>query len=245
MTANVKVDRAAEAGADDSRWASLYTVSGVAALISAVIIPLSIAAFFIWPPFPGSVLDMFTLIQNDKLAGLMSLDFMYLAANFFAIPIFLALYITLKRADESFSAIALALGLIGLVLLIPARPIAEMFSLSNQYAAAATEAQRAQLVAAGEATLALFQGTAYLAHYILGSLSFLISAFIMLRSSIFNRATAYVGIVTNVLVFGLFVPKIGAYISLLSVFPFLMIWLIQIGVRLLRLGHLDGQPSQA
>ncbi len=216
-------------------------------MISAVIIPVSIIAFFIWPLFPGPAIDMFTLIQKDRLAGLMSLDFLYLAANFFAIPIFLALYVTLKRSSQSFSAIALALGFIGLVSLIPARPISEMFSLSDQYAAATTDAQRTQILAAGEAILALFHGTAFQTHYILGSASFLISSVVMLRSNIFGKATAYVGIITNVLVFGLFVPVIGTFLSLLSVFPFLTIWFILIARRLFQLGRLESkalpQPS--
>ena len=92
----------------DSAWISLYKVGGVSALLTAVLIPISIIVFFIWPLFPDNI---FTVIQNNKLAGLMSLDFLYLVGSFFAIPIFLTLYITLRRASESFSALALAWAL--------------------------------------------------------------------------------------------------------------------------------------
>jgi hypothetical protein len=216
----------------ESRWKWLYKIGGVAALISAALIPISIIAFFIWPLFPD---DIFTVIQNNRLAGLLSLDFLYLAGNFTAIPIFLTLYITLRRASESFSALALALGFVGLISLIPARPIFEMLSLSDQYAAATTETQRSELLAAGMATLALFHGTAFNVHYILGSASLLISSAIMLRSHTFNKATAYVGLVTNVLVFAYYVPTIGVYLSLLSVVGYLIWWLL-IARRLLQLG---------
>jgi hypothetical protein len=40
----------------------------VAAVISIVVIPLSIAAFFAWPLWPGNIL---AVIQDDWLAGLM------------------------------------------------------------------------------------------------------------------------------------------------------------------------------
>lgn len=228
-----QLNQVPDAETADSRWNWLYKIGGVAALISVVIIPISIVAYFVWPPFPD---DILVVIQEDRLAGLMSLDFLYLLSNFFAIPLFLVLYVTLKRVSESFSAIALALGFVGLLSLVPSRPILEMFAISDQYAAATTDAQRAIYLAAGEAVLALFHGTAFNVHYLLGSASLLISSFLMLRSDIFGKRTAYVGIVTNIVVFGLYVPKIGVYISLLSVVGYL-IWYILIARRLFQLGR--------
>jgi hypothetical protein len=207
-------------------------MGAVAALISVVVIPISIVAFFVWPPFPD---DVFAVIQEDWFTGLMSLDFLYLLANVFAIPFFLVLYVTLKEVDGSWALVALTLGLIGLVCLVPSRPIPEMFILSDQHAAASTDAERAIYQAAGEATLALFHGMAYHAHYVLGSASLLISSFLMLRSDTFSMATAWVGIVTNIVVFGFYVPQVGVYISLLSVLGYL-IWYIMIAPGLIQLG---------
>jgi hypothetical protein len=217
------------------KLASLYRIGGIAAVLSTILIPISIIAYFIWPTFPGSAVEIFAIIQRDRLAGLMSLDFPYLFGNIFGIPLFIVLYVTLKRTSESLSVIALGLGFIALISLIPARPIVEMFVLSDQYAGATTDVQRSQFAAAGEAILALFHGTAFQVHYLLGSASLLLSSIIMLRSPIFSKATAVVGIVTNTLVFGLYVPEIGVYISILSVFPFMVIWNIQIARRLFRL----------
>jgi hypothetical protein len=65
--------------------------------------------------------------------------------------------------------------------------------------------------------------------------SFLLSSFLMLRSDTFSRATAYVGIATNIVVFGLYVPVVGVYISTLSAVGYL-VWFIQLGRRLVQLG---------
>ena len=197
-----------------------------------VVIPLSMVAFFIWPPFPD---DILAVIQEDRLAGLMSLDFPYLLASAFGIPFFLVLYVTLRKVDESWAVIALTLGFLGLASIVPSRPIVEMFSLSDQYAAATTDAQRGVYLSAAEATLAAFHGTAFHVHYILGSASLLISSFLMLRSEIFGERTAHVGIVTNIVVFGLYVPAIGVYLSLLSVVGYL-IWYVLIARSLFKLG---------
>jgi hypothetical protein len=227
-----KLDHVAYAQPGDGLWQWLYKIGAVAALLTLVIIPFSVIAFFIWPSFPD---DILVVIQEDWFAGLMSLDFLYLLGNFFAIPFFLVLYVTLKQVNESWAVIALTLGFLGLVCIVPSRPILEMFALSDQFAAATTDAQRAIYQAAGEAVLALFHGTAYHVHYILGSASLLITSFLMLQSDTFSKATAYVGIVTNIVVFGLYVPQIGVYLSLLSVVGY-VIWYILIGRRLYQLG---------
>lgn len=216
----------------DDRWRSLYKIGAVAAIITVIIIPVSIIAFFVWPLWPDNILSV---IQQDWLAGLMGLDFVYLFSSVFAIPLFLALYVTLKEIDEGWALLALTMGLVGLVCLVSARPIPEMFSLSDQYAAATTEAERATYLAAATSMLAHVHGMAFQAHYVLGSASLLISSFLMLRSHMYSRATAYVGLVSNVVVFGLYVPEVGVYISMLSVVGYL-VWYILIARKWLQLG---------
>ncbi len=217
---------------DRGRWRWLYRIAAIGALISVVIIPISIVAFFVWPPWPD---DILVVLQQDRLAGLMGLDLLYLLGNLVAIPLFLVLYVTLRRVDEGWAALALTLGLIGLVCIILSRPILEMVALSDGYAAATTDSERSAYLAASKAVMSTFHGTAFNVHYVLGSLSLLISSILMLRSDLYGRATTYVGIVTNVLVFGLYVPLVGVYISLLSVVGY-VVWYIMIARKLFQLG---------
>lgn len=217
---------------ENTDWKRLFQIGGVSALISAAIIPISIAAFFVWPLFPD---EIFTVIQSDRLAGLMGLDFLYFVGSFLTIPLYLCLYVTLRNTSETFSVLALVLGFLGLVSLIPARPIFEMLSLSDQYAIATSESQKAEIMAAGRATLAMFHGTAFNVHYVFGTTSLLISSVLMLYSQIFNKAIAYVGIITNALVFTYYVPEIGVYLSLFSVVGYLIWWLL-IAKKFLKIG---------
>jgi len=68
------------------------------------------------------------------------------------------------------------------------------------------------------------------------SMYLLIVPVVMLRSSIFSRLTAYVGILAAILNWGLYVPRIGLFLSILSVVP-LANWLILIARRLFQLGR--------
>jgi Domain of unknown function (DUF4386) len=90
-------------------------------------------------------------------------------------------------------AIATVLGLVEAVAFIVARPALQMLYLSNQYTDATTDAQRAALLAAGEAVLATFHGTAFHVGINLFSIYYLIVPIVMLRSNIFGRVTTYRG----------------------------------------------------
>jgi len=223
--------------AAEPRWKDLYTVGGITCILSELIILFGIVAYFIWPYMPGytTTEHIFSVIQNDPLAGLMALDFFLLLGNLFSILLFLALYVSLRRVNESYGLIALVLGLIAAALIVPARPIVEMFNLSNLYSAAAGEAVRSQILAAGEGLHALFKGTSWMANTVLGGISLLVSSLLMLRSNIFSKATAWVGIVTNVAVLFFFLPgTIGTLLLFLSL-PGYMVWYIQMARRFFQL----------
>ena len=109
----------------DPRWKDLYKLAGIAAIVSEFVILLGIVTFFIWPYTPGSKTteEILRLLQSDPLGGLVSLDLFLFVGNLFSIFLFLALYVSLRPVNPSYALVALAVGLIGLVLLIPARPI--------------------------------------------------------------------------------------------------------------------------
>ncbi len=196
-------------------------------------------------PEPDTAIGWFTLFQGNKLLGLLSFEVLFVVNAALGITTTLALYIALRQINESLMAIALAFGFIGTTAIIVARPAIDMLYLSDQYAAAATAAQSTLFLAAGEALIALRQGTAFHVSYNLANINLLIIAAVMLQSRgrVFSKATAYTGILSGVIGFGLYVATIGIFISVLSVL-FFAIWNILIARRLFQLGHLASKrPS--
>lgn len=220
----------------DSRWSWLYKIGGAAALFGVVMIPIQMIIFIVWGQ-PDTALGWFELFQDNKLAGLLAFELLFVVNAAFGVATTLALYVALRRVNESLMAIALVLGLVEAMALIVARPALEMLYLSEGYAAAATDAQRAMFLAAGETMLATFHGTAFHVAVNLFSVYYLIVPIVMLRSKVFGRVTAYVGIVSAILNWGLYVPGgVGLFLFTLSVVPFLAIWNVLIAWRLFRLG---------
>lgn len=221
----------------ESRWRGLYRVGGAAALITSVITPISVAIFVAWPPpLEGSAIDWFTLFQRNELLGLLGLDLLFMAVYALLIPIYLALYVALRRSSESAMALAAGLGFVAIAVYFSSNPAFEMLSLSQGYAAATTDAQRALFLAAGEAVLASFQGTAFKVSYLIASAAGAIIGAVILRGNILSKVTGYARLLASVLGLGLFVPTIGVPLALSSV-VFEWIWYMLLARGLFRLAR--------
>ena len=170
---------------------------------------------------------------------------------------FLAIYAALKRASESFTAIALTLGLVGIAAYLASNMAFEMISLSNQYAAATTDAQRSLFLAAGQAILANTNQRAvdgFNMGFLLLSVADLIVSAVMLRSKTFSKVTTYVGILTFALSLAdyfriAFMPSILLLLIIIAITSGLLwlIWLVLIARRFFQLGRLEKKtlPQQS
>ena len=219
----------------NSPWSWLYKIGGAAALIMVMITLTQFVVFIAAPPpLEGTATDWFALFQKSAFLGLLGFESLLVIYALLSVLVSLALFAALKPASQSLTALFLVLSIIGGMAFVVARPALEMLSLSNQYSAATTDAQRAVIQAAGEAMVAIFHGTAFQVSYILGSITGFLIAVVMLKSSIFSKTTAYLRIASSVFDFGIFIPGVGLFISLLSV-VFLLIFNIMVARRLLQL----------
>lgn len=230
--------------ARDTTARPLYTAGAIAALLSIGCIVVAIVVFATNPP-PTPVADWFKQYHSNALIGLLDADLMMLTSYALLSVIYLALFHALRRAHEPFMGLAVALGLVSVVSYVAANPAFGMLTLSNKYYAAATTAtERTQLLAAGQGLLANWTGSAFDVSYILGGVTMLIIAMVMLRSVVFSRATAYFGLIAGAF---MMLPAnagpVGLVASLISLLP-TIIWLSLIARRLFQLGG-DGSHQAA
>jgi hypothetical protein len=222
-------------GEVDADWRWTYRIGGLTAALLVVITILHSGVYFV-VRLPDDVVGWFGLFEDNPLRGLLAFELLMVGYVVLSVPVVLALYVALRRGSPSLMAVYVGLSLIGIMAFIVARPAFELLSLSDGFAAATTDTQRSAYLAAGEATLAVFHGTAFWVSYLLGSIGGLILAAVMLRTTVFTKATAYLRIASSVLDFGLFVPTIGLGISLGSVLC-LAVFNVLVALRLLRLGR--------
>jgi hypothetical protein len=250
---------------EDSAWTGFYRLGGAAALIATVLFLSDVVVLIALGPLPTTASDWFTLLQNNRVIGILQLFFSDLIGMALLIPIVFALYAALRRVSRVNSALAMALAFIGIAVIFATNTNYSLIYLSNQYAAAITDIQRAQLVTAGESTLATgMWGTGPLVAALLVEGALVILSVIMLqdRTHVFGQGTAYLGIlahgldVAHSLVFLVFIPFLNSDLaltigtSLLAIGGTLqLIWYPLVGRGLLRLGRRERkvrpQPAQA
>ena len=247
----------------DADWKSLYKVGGVAALIAGVLFRRNLGVeigLFSRHQLPVTVSDWFALLQSNRLLGLAYLNVFDIVDYALVGLMFLALYAVLRRANKSYMAIATALGFVGIAVYYASNTAFSMLSLSDQYAAATTDAQRSTLLAAGQAMLAINRFTGPGAHpgaggylsLLLIAVAGMVTSVVMLRGTVFNRATAYVGILASAcdlaycIAFA-FVPAVDSGLLAVCFIPaaglLLMIWHILVGQRLCQLGRREAKTS--
>lgn len=236
-------------------WKSLIRIGGVSALIAGILFRRNIAAeivLFGKDPSPITVDDWFALLQNNRLLGLSYLNIFDIVNYALVGLMFLALYAVLKRVNKSYMAIAISLGFLGIAAYFSSNTAFSMLSLSDQYSAATTEMQRNMLLASGQAMLSINRfsdlgshpGTGGYLSLLFVAIAGLITSVVMLRSAVFNRATAYVGILASTFdlaycIAFAFVPMIDSELLAIIFIPaaglFLVIWHIMVGWKLYHL----------
>jgi hypothetical protein len=240
----------------DASWKSLYRVGTIAALIAALVFRRNLGVAEI-PLLTGiaphsSVAGWFTLLRNNPLLGLTLLN-VFDITNYALVGImFLAVFVALRLVNKSCTLLAFTFSLLGIGIYIVSNSALLMLSLSNQYATATTDAQRSTLLAAGQAVLAngynsgaVYQGAGFYLSLLLVAMAGMLMSAVMLKSIIFSKITAYIGIVASAfdlayLVGLTFVPQAEVYllgvICIASAGLFLMIWHLLIGIKLYHLG---------
>ncbi len=233
----------------NSKWNSIYKIGGLAALSAVLVALLEILIMFL----PGgnapheTVIDWFMLFQENWFLGLRNLGLLNIILNSLAILTFFALYAAHRRdAGQPYAALAMIIFFLGIGVFYATNRAFPMLDLSNQYASATTDAQRAMLEAAGQSMLSVGQshspGT--FLGFFLSEIAGIAISLVMLRSGIFSKAAAYAGILGFgfLLVFEFFSSFVFGLNEVTMILAMLggllsMVWYILIAIRLFQLAQ--------
>ncbi|MFA9378770.1 MAG: hypothetical protein ACERKZ_18800 [Lachnotalea sp.] len=220
------------------KWKLLNRVTFSLSVLMLLIIPIQVIVYIIYPP-PVTVLGFFQLYKDYPLLGLISMDLLLLFNNIFMIFIYLTLFVRLYDEWSSGAVMALTIGIVGIAIYFPSNPAFEMLTLSTKYFNAVGE-QNMTYIAAGEALLAGYTGTAYNIYYVLNAVALLTFSFGIYKSHHFSKALGVWGLFAGILM--LFPPTIGIVgmiCSLFSLIPWI-IFLILYLKQLATLCRVDG-----
>lgn len=233
--------RAAELLADLT-WARLYRVGGVAGLLFVVMvaIPLGLVLAAPVPPVEGG--PLLAYIAAHRAVYLIEL-ICFVGLSVPALVVFVAVAVALKGVDKSTAVLGGLLGVASetIALALGSSPQSlhgGLVVLSNSYATASTDAERAGLVGAADALIAATNSVSWAG--ILTAAAILVLSALMGRSD-FGRVVAVLGVLTGAIgiISEALRPLIGpAYLLYGLLLP---AWFALVGRTLLRLGR-RGRP---
>jgi hypothetical protein len=222
-------------------WSGLYWAAGVAAFLLIIYALATMVQLVLLGGPPTTAAEAFSLLHDHRIVGLLRLDLPTLFVMPLYYLLFLGLLAALWRTDRANAALSTALAFVGVTLLLATPTGLSMMWLSEKYAAATTDAARMQFLAAGEALLAtdVWHGTGAIIGGILAQSGAVLISIVMLRSSVFGKPTAYLGILMHGfdlahIILGLLLPVLGVVFMAIAG-PFYPIWLFLVGRRLLKL----------
>lgn len=109
-----------------------------------------IALVTVGPP-PQRVEEWFALIQRNGLIGATELTAFQIPLFALLLPVFAGVYVVTRDGDPVIAALATVTGVVGVAVYLATDPALSILGLGREYAAAATDLERATLVAAGRA----------------------------------------------------------------------------------------------
>ena len=227
----------AEAQSSDESWRGLYLAGSASAILFVVLNVAAIVILAITPPAPSSG-GAATLqwIASNKTAYTLEL-ILWVAPSALAMVVFLALYMAVKHLNRSLAAMAAMIAIASEVIALavnssPQSLNGALILLSDQYTAAAGDAQRLALATSAESLIATTNAVNPVG--IMLEFGILIMGVVMLRG-VFPKWVAYLGMVTGVV--GIFSEALRPMIGFGYVVFFLLelIWLVAVGWRLHRL----------
>lgn len=245
----IELNQSTKAGIDGSGWNGLYKVGGVAALMQLACVLVIFIVSFALGPKPNIASEYYALLQANKFTGLLRSDLASLLIIALYLGTFSGICAALRRAHGAYAALATTLVFLGVTICLATDSVLSMLYLSNQYAAATTDAMRSQLLTAGEAVIAsdLWHSSGgFIAGILLQGGGVLISL-VMLRSKDFSKVTAYAGLVANGAdlaqhIIRLFAPPIANTI-LIAGGSFYLVWFPMMARDLFVLGRSVSQQA--
>ena len=221
----------------DPSWKGVYRLGGICALITGPLWVCAGVLSILIGPAPSASEAYLQAVAGHRIASEINFG-IFILTDLLLLPVALALYLSLKHIAKNAMLIAAVLLVMYLFIDLAVTEMNSMVlvTLTQQYAAPTSEAQRSALVAAADYALATLPLATFFS-FVISSIGWLISSIVMLKG-VFSKPTAWVGIITCVMgiasgFYGV-VPILGIFLSqCLIAFG---IWCLLVGFRLVRLG---------
>ena len=220
----------------------LCRIAGISAFALIVYSVVTMVLLIAIGTQPLTVEECFQMLQENKLVGLLRLDILTVLFIPLYYVLFAGLYFSLKESNQGITTLSVVLVFIGITLFLATTSVFSWLFLSNRYAGAVTPEEQRRLIAAGEVLFAsdMWHGTGAIVGSLLTQLGGIFISWVMLRSAVFSKLTAYTGLVTHgcdfLHIFTAFIyPTAGTFLMAVAG-PLYLLWFFLVGRKLWQIG---------
>jgi len=121
---------------------SLYTAGGTASFIFILYSIVTMVILSVYGGQPTTALEAFSMLQTNRLLGLLRMDLLTVIFIPLYYVIFLGIFLALNGRNDTRCIIALIAIFVGITLLLATPSVLSMMTLSDKYALAATEIEK-------------------------------------------------------------------------------------------------------
>ena len=214
---------------------NLYKASGIALFVTAIVYIVGVISFL-----SGPQTSFTTGAEAFKALPANALVFQAQQALLAATPLVIlfgipGLYLALRAVGKWFIILAAMLLVVAVTLDTSHAVVnSSLVMLSNNYASATNEAQRAAYLAAADLALAIGSSLGAMVALPHGLAAIMIS--LAMLKGVFSKATSYVGLAAGLIfAIGNFLPAQISLIVFITGLPLFLIWLFATGYKLYKL----------
>lgn len=225
----------------ESNWKPFILAGAVSCLVFLIYSIVTMILLITLGGQPETVQECFSLLQKNKIIGLIRLDILTILIMPLYLIIFYALYGTMKKSKEPAIQFWTILTFIGIILTLATPSAYSLINLSNKYEIATDPVIKNQLIAAAEALRAsdMFNMTGAILGGIFIQIGALAISILMLKNTIYSKTIAIIGIITHTLdlshiILGFVNSQLGTIIMAIAG-PLYLIWFPMIGIKFVKI----------
>jgi hypothetical protein len=232
----------------EKQWKNIYALGGITTCLALVGILLDVIIGNITggnlSELPQTAIERYSQLKTNPFFGLYNLDLLNIVNQIILIPSYFALFAVHRNIKLASASLALIIFLVGTINFVATNTALPMLELSNKYYASVSDNQKSLFAAAGEAMLArgAHGSLGVFIGFVLPNLAGIIMSVVMLQGQIFNKITAYLGIVgSSLLVIYLilvtFIPSTKSIATAIAMPGGLMVmtWMILFTIKLFKI----------
>ena len=231
----------------DSSWAVICRLGGIGVFVQLLCAAMTMTVAFTLGGEPNSARELFDLMQQNRIATILRLDFASMISMVINYLTFFAIFAALRRTRRAFAVFATALAFIGITLWLSTHSALSVVYLSDQFMAADTAQVRSEIVASTNAVLASnmwHSSGAIVGGYLLQTAGLVVSL-LMLSDERFGRLLSVLGIAVYALdllhiIVGGFLPNVSVILMIIAGTLYVP-WFAILGLRLLQISQSERQ----